>query len=350
LSNPTDPVVQSLIGAVKLSEQDAKTCVYWRLASRYAAELDFFPALYLVGPSGSGKTTIMHAMRDMPGEASDVLACTIFTMAALRDELVKYENKLFIADEFDETKPEVQYLLMARTTRSMASIPYKNALGNGKYEQVVAHIFGPSILHTRNGIDDPARSSRGIQIFTRHEDGPFTEFEPHYIEMALLEFDMSSVVYKGGRVISTWSPILEVARQLGDEDYITAINADLEVEARVLRQKAEFDNASLVLAKIVEYICERPADQRWQRIDIEAWIGRPLRFDFPYMSPLIINNVINQLGLLSKRTGGRRWLFPEPAALRLACKKRGYHDEEFEALADEDEPIQRLLDFKVADD
>jgi hypothetical protein len=345
LSNPTDPVVQSLIGAVKLSEQDAKTCVYWRLASRYAAELDFFPALYLVGPSGSGKTTIMHAMRDMPGEASDVLACTIFTMAALRDELVKYENKLFIADEFDETKPEVQYLLMARTTRSMASIPYKNALGNGKYEQVVAHIFGPSILHTRNGIDDPARSSRGIQIFTRHEDGPFTEFEPHYIEMALLEFDMSSVVYKGGRVISTWSPILEVARQLGDEDYITAINADLEVEARVLRQKAEFDNASLVLAKIVELICERPDEQRWDRLDIDNAVGRPLRFDYPYLTPVVINNVINQLGLFTERRGGRRWLWPDWRSLRLACKQRNYEDPEFNVLLDAAESWSKLMDI-----
>ena len=343
--NPTDPVVQSLIDATKLSERDARTCVYWRLGSRYAAQLEFYPALTLVGPSGSGKTTIMDSLRQMPGESSPILACTVFTMAALRDKLCEYESKLFIADEFDGVKPEVEYLLMARTTRSMSDIVYKEGLGNGKYEQTVAHIFGPTIIHTRNLIDDPARSSRSIQIFTRHEDGPFTEFNPDYVVTASLEFDMSGVIYRGGRTASTWSPVLEVARQLGDLNYLAEIQAELELEARTLRQKAEYDNASVILARIVELISQRDDEHRWDRLDIDNSIGRPLRFDFPYLTPLVVNNVINQLGLMTERRAGRRWLWPDWRSLKVACRKRNYEDAEFQGMLDAAEAWHNLMDI-----
>ena len=343
--NPTDPVVQSLIDTAKLNPRDAKTCIYWRLASRYSAQLQFFPALALVGPSGSGKTSIMDALHQMPGESSDILACTIFTMASLRDELEKYRDKLFIADEFDEVKKEVGYLMMARTTRSMSNITFKRQVGDGnKYEQVTINIFGPTILHTRNLIDDPARSSRAIQIFTRHEDGPFADFDPSYVAMASLEFDMSQVVYKGGRTISTWSPILEIAKQLEDVDYLTEIQAELALEARILRQKAEYDNASVVLAKIVECITSRLDHQRWDRIDIDYAIGRPLRLDFDYLTPLVVNNIINQMGMETERKGGRRWLLPDWRTMKAACKQRHYEDAEFDGILTLTEAWHDIMD------
>ena len=331
LLNPTDDTVYSLIDASKLSEHDARTCVYWRLAARHSEQLSFIPALALVGPAGSGKTTIMEALCSMPGESSAVTSCSILTAAATRDLLATYKDKLFVADEFDDLKPEVAHLFMARTTRSMADIVYKELVSGNKYKQAVANVFGPTIIHIRNQLDNPARSSRAIQVFTKHSDGPYGEFNSHFANLNDLEFDMGKVQTKGGRILTTWSPVLEVARQLEDYTYLAEVQAEIDLESHLLREKAEFDNATLVLSKIVEYISEHASDQ-WARIDIEAWIGRPLRFDFPYLTPLVINNVISQLGFHTERKGGRRWLYPEPMALKMAAIKRSYHDDALEEL------------------
>ena len=326
---PLQNVIESLADAAKLNEQDARTIVYWRLGSRYAPELSFYPNLALVGPAGSGKTTIMESMGMMPGEASGLHACTTLTVATARDLLASWRDKVFFADEFDSAKPDVAALFMARTTRSMAEITYKEAVTANKFKQTSVNIFGPSVLHLRNSLDDPAQSSRAIQIFTRHEDGPYPDFECDREYLDALTFDMSQVKTKGGRIVTTWAPVIEVARQVGDEPYLKVIQHEIEMEKTSLREKAEFDNASLVLAKVIEYLYERPEANRWDRIDVEAYIGRPLRFDYPYLAPLTIATTLRGLGFFTVRAGGRRWLFPDPQSLAAAKARRNFDDEKF---------------------
>lgn len=323
---PLQSTIESLADAAKLNEQDARTIIYWRLASRHAPELTFFPNLALVGPAGSGKTTIMESLEALPGESSGLHACTTLTVATARDLLASWRDKVFFADEFDSAKPDVAALFMARTTRSMAEITYKEAVTANKFKQVSVNIFGPSVLHLRNPLDDPAQSSRAIQIFTRHEDGPYPDFDCDREYLDALTFDMSQVKTKGGRIVTTWAPVLEVARQAGDEAYLRVIQHELEMEKTSLREKAEFDNASLVLAKVVEYLYERPEVNRWDRIDIEAYIGRPLRFDYPYLAPLTIASTLRSLGFYTVRAGGRRWLFPDPQSLAAAKARRSFED------------------------
>jgi hypothetical protein len=319
--------VNSLRNAAKLNEKDAKTCVYWRLGTNYLEDLDFYPALALVGASGSGKNTIMTALQLMPGKCSDLLDCSAITMAVTRDILAMHVNRTFFADEFDEARPEVEKLFMARTTRSMSIQMFKQLTGPGKYEQKAAGIFGASVLHKRALIADPAISSRTIQIFTRHEDGPYSKFIPDSAGLESLKFDMSGVITHGGRIETTWSPVLEIARQLQDTSYIEEITATLAIETRILRQKAEYDPASVILAQLIEVLLSRKTLNRWFRIDIEYEIGRIIRADYPSIAPITVNSILNNLGFLTNRSGGRRWLYPDIDTIKRAAERCNYEDD-----------------------
>ena len=349
-SAAVEAAVYSLADSAKLDIRDAKTAIYWRLASRYSQQLHFFPALALVGPAGSGKGTIMAALKVMPGETSPITDCEIITMAACRDMLAANQNRVFFADECDGLKPEVSHLFMARTNREMAEITYKEQVGtNNKYEQRTVNIFGPTVMHLRNQLDDPAKSSRSIQIFTRHADGPYPVFDADLSALSMLEFDMMHIPTTGGRVAVTWAPVLAIAEQLGDFEYLADIQALISMEMQTLRERAEYDPASVVLARIVDYICSQAPATRWDRIDIDGWIGRPLRLDYPLLNPLMVSNVISSLGFVTERRGGRRWLWATPETLKLAALKRHYKDTELDAiLASEESSKQHLNSLSLS--
>jgi hypothetical protein len=340
---PTDSTVESLIGATKLTLTYAKTLVYWRLTNPHVEQMRFIPKLALVGPSGSGKTTNMEAAKAMPGESSPIVPCALLTMATCRDLLAEWKNKLFIADEADDLRPDVNMLFMARSNREMALINYKEPISQNKYKQSVADIFGPTLIHHRNEIEDPAQSSRSIQIFTRYEDGPFTEFEADLDALNSIKLDMSSVPRYGGRELTTWAPVLYVAEQVGDHEFVREILAEMEVQKQLLREKSEYDTASLVLSMVVQVVASKTHMHRWDRIDIEHEIGQPIRDDFPNLSPLTIASTLRSLGFYTERRGGRRVLYPEKNALELAARRRNYQDTQLEKLI-RDETLDTTLD------
>lgn len=324
--------MESLSSATKLSTHDSKKAIYWRIATRYSEQLKFIPALAMVGPSGSGKTTTMEGLSRLPGESSPIYACSTLTMANCRDLLAEWKDKLFCADEADDLKPEVKFLFMARSNRDMAVINYKEAVSQNKYKQATADIFGPTIIHHRNEIEDAAQSSRSIQIFTRFEDGPFPPFEPDLEALAAITLDMANVPVYGGRAYTTWAPLLHVARQLGDEAFIAEVEAEIELQKEMLRSKAEFDNASLVLGKVIEVIASRALEHRWDRIEIDYLIGQQLRYDFPNLTPMVIGMTLRTLGFFTERRGGKLWLYPDRASLEIAARKRAYRDADLDFL------------------
>ena len=330
----TDSTVESLADCVKLSIFDAKTVIYWRLASKYSTQLHFIPKMALVGPAGSGKTTTMEAVKMLSGESSPIYTCALLTMATARDLLAEYKDKLFIADEADDLKPEVAMLFMARSNRDMSVINYKEAVGNNsaKFKQQVTDVFGPTIIHHRNEIQDPAQSSRSIQVFTHYQDGPYPPFEPDLDALASLKLDMTNVPRFGGRAYTTWAPVLHVARQVGDIEYLAAVDAQVEQDRQTLRHKAEYDTASLVLIQVIEVVLSRGDINRWDRIDVEYNVGSQLRFNYPMLSPMTVASTIRTLGLHVERKGGKLWLYPDRASLEIAARKRGYQDPELDAL------------------
>jgi energy-coupling factor transporter ATP-binding protein EcfA2 len=327
--------VDSLVDAAKLSVQDAKTCIYWRLGTKYLDELDFYPALALVGAAGSGKNTIMRALQALPAPCSGIIDCGSMSAPTARDELSKHLNSTFFADEFDNIRPEVQRIFMSRTTRDMATQIFKKLYKQKDYVQVVVNIFGATVLHKRNLIDDAAFSSRAIQVFTRHQDGPYGKFELDFTTLDAITLDMSAVILHGGRIETTWSPVLEVARQLGDEDFVAEVTKTLEIETRLLRQKSEYDHSSVILAQLIEVLLSRPTLSRWYKIDIETYIGKPIRVDYPSIVPITVNSVLNTLGFHTDRQGGRRWLYPSIEAIQIAAQRCNYHDSAIQELGSE---------------
>jgi hypothetical protein len=323
--------VLSLVEAAKLSLRDAKTCIYWRLGAVYLEKLNFYPVLALVGPAGSGKNTIMKALKSMPGGCSDITDCGLLTPAATRDELAANHNLTFFADEFDDIKPEVGRLFMSRTTREMSNQTFKKLYKPGDYRQALVNIFGATVIHKRNKIQEPAMASRSIQITTHYVDGPYGTFKIDYSSLESLYIDMTNVKEDGGRIESTWAPVLEVARQLGDISYLDLFDTERAAATKSLRQRSEYDNNSIVLAKVVEVLMAKSIN-RWSRIDIEDSIGRSLRVDYPYLVPIVVNGVLEDLGFFTERSGGRRWLYPEFEAIKLASQKCYYKDTDIDML------------------
>lgn len=327
--------VESLMDAAKLSVQDAKTCIYWRLGSKYLDKLSFYPLLALVGPAGSGKNTTMYALQRLPGKSSPITDCSQMTLSVAREELAKNYNATFFADEFDVLKPGVASIFMARYSRSNSIQSYKRQNPtNGRFEPVTVDIFGATVIHARNMIDEAALSSRTIQVFTRHQPGPYGDFKVNFDELDSIPFDLSNLKQTGGRAMVTYSPVIAIAQQIGDDDYLKNMDEIIQLEYQVLQENAEYDIASVILAKVVEIVLTRAQtlSNPWDRIDIEREIGSSIRSATEFVAPITINSNLTKLGFKSERRGGRRWLYPTPSSLKLATIRRNYKDEELELL------------------
>lgn len=329
-----------LIAATGLDEQDAKTAVYWRLGSLKIKERQTYPPLLFAGPSGSGKTSSMEAIKGMHPESAYAFSCTGVTPASSRDELAKALNMVAFAEEFDlltDVHSSIKYF-QARCDRKTSSHAFKDKTNdNGAYHPKTVELFGATVLHSRNVLSEPAMVSRSITIATRHSDKEsFPDFAvPSSTFLALYEaidweVKATGVVAKG-RLYDTWYPVLQIAAALGDQDWLDWAGEKVRWLQQRLEEAAGYDHKQLILSRIVELIADNdatPTEEIWSRLNVSTDIGEYLRRNgIPDISGWEVADTIKEFGFLTKRRGGRLWLYPTAASLFCACDSVHYEDE-----------------------
>ncbi len=330
-------LVQSFVDALKLPLNTAKQVVYYRLAASKVAESRFFPALAIVGPSGSGKSSIQRGAESMDPDSSHWIACMGITSARVRDELAKGHKKLSILEEFDQVtdlKAACGYV-QARCDVNTASLSINRQLtDNGRFVASVVELFGATILHVRDPLVDPALVSRSITLYTRHEDGDFSDplILPGWYSNALAEIDWDAPItgFRGGRIFDTWRALAQVAAGLGDEEWLEWARQHVNLLQVRLQEAAGYDLRQLILGKIVQILVRREEIHVpiWDRIGVDWEIGQPIRDNLlPHITPWQVADTVRGMGLDTERRGGKLWVEPSEASLLLACEVVGYEDD-----------------------
>lgn len=330
---------EALNDASQIGLNNALTATYWRIGSLKIKEVSKYPGLAFVGPSGSGKSTNMGALKQMDIASSVTVSCIRLSTAEARDQLAGARDLTVFCEEFDQlSDPKSAYILFhSRSDRDLSKLAVKiQSATNGPYHSETVDVFGATVVHSRNSFDDPALGSRFITLPTRHQKGPFTPYrnvgDVREIAKSLVLQDQPP---GEGRIHDTWWPVLCVAAQLDDNQWLEWASGQIKMEQEALLEAAEYDRKSVILGRIIEVVWSRSQHEvdPWFRINIHSEISEYLRVrGYPDITPWQVNSELNSLGLKTIRSGGRRWLFPTPLRLILACQKSGYEDEWIEEL------------------
>ncbi len=336
---------EALNAASLIGLNHALTAVYWRIGSLKIGQVSKYPGLAFVGPSGSGKSTNMNAMKDMDMVSTTTVSCIRLTTAEARDQLGAAKDRTIFCEEFDQLADpkSAMVLFHSRSDRNLSTLAYKaQHTDKGAFHSETVDIFGATVTHSRNDFDDPALSSRFIVIPTRHQSGPFVPFRP---QGDLREVSDSITLMDQppgkGRIHDTWWPVLCVAAQLNDSEWIEWATGQIELEQGALLEAGEYDRKAVVLGRIIEVVSKKDelrseyggSRDPWERIDLHHDVGEPLRKNgYPDLTPWQVNAAVISMGMKAVRSGGRKWLHPSPLRLALACERVGLEDDWIEGL------------------
>jgi Cdc6-like AAA superfamily ATPase len=109
-------VIPALTNATGLTLNEAKTIVYWVIATYGLKKLDCFPPLVIYGPPETGKSTILKFVTQLVN--GHVISTT--SRAEFRDQLV--DNRIVCIEEGDEVD---EALILKRYSRESGQVHIK---------------------------------------------------------------------------------------------------------------------------------------------------------------------------------------------------------------------------------
>jgi len=165
------PCVIAMQQASGLTEAQAKTCVYYAVATHRMERYDKFPQLVLQGSQGTGKTSAKDQLAPMVYRPKSINGKT---EATIRDELAQATTALI--DE-RETVSVLEDLLTQRYARETAEVVVNQQVSEGGYVPVKRNMFGATIVCKRHPFSDGAMRSRAIVIRTKRKPGNYRKVE-----------------------------------------------------------------------------------------------------------------------------------------------------------------------------
>ncbi|MDA1218953.1 MAG: hypothetical protein O2909_05860, partial [Chloroflexi bacterium] len=137
----------ALIGsATSLDEDQARTLIYFAIATYALPHLEKFPIMAIYGPAGTGKTTILDILRAVTSKPAMIDGKV--SKAVLRDLLA--ENLIALIDEADEIHEQ---WLVNRYSKQSASTVVNLHTQEGWLKQQ-NNLFGATALHRRKPFKD----------------------------------------------------------------------------------------------------------------------------------------------------------------------------------------------------
>ncbi|MFC1846147.1 hypothetical protein ACFLYM_01875 [Chloroflexota bacterium] len=155
-----------ITSACGLDANQAKTAVYWAIATHALDRQEIMPILVISGPYSSGKSTLIslirqicHQPRPLDGEMSK---------AELRDKLEV--NTTALIEEADKVDEQ---LILKRYAKQTSNTSVKRGSASQGWTSKEMTLFGGTVLHRRIPFKDPAIDSRSIAIKTSYKPGNY---------------------------------------------------------------------------------------------------------------------------------------------------------------------------------
>ncbi|MFC1986096.1 hypothetical protein ACFLWC_03780 [Chloroflexota bacterium] len=213
ISNYVNGVTQ----ACGLSINEAKTVIYYAMATHGINNINLMPMLILRGPQSTGKSTIIEILKQIVYKPTIIDGKV--SSAVLRDKL-GYETTALIeeADSIDEG------LLIRRYSRQTSNTVVKRGGAMKGFQNEQLDIFGATVLHRRVPFRDAALDTRSIVITTRYRQGGY--YMPEFTTSNLNEIAASvdwdkPLSLPDGRVSDVWRPLMYGAIACDEKDWLT---------------------------------------------------------------------------------------------------------------------------------
>lgn len=325
-----------------LSENWAKTCVYYCMATHELKLIDWMPALQLLAPPGSGKTQLMKVLMRLAYRVYLITCYDRMTSATLRNMLEKAKNRTAIIEEADlyPNRTELERYLINRASTATSALPitHQEKDSTGTTQWVTNRIFipGATIIHDRHGLDDMAAERRAITVNIRKQKGKIflKPSETQLKKLSLPKFglgllpDIFNAPETTGSGLDTWEPLIRVASSQNDDDWIGWVwgqvcefndriadgqQYELELTAFKAVIRCFMDNAGMLLVKEPQPLKD---------------ITNIVKEEFPWVRPKTIGTTLRKLGFREFRPiGGITKLITTIEEIKKIAADIGYKDD-----------------------
>lgn len=319
----------AITSACGLDNYQAKTVVYWAIATHAINKLERMPILTICGGYGTGKSTLFKVIQQIC--FSPIILDGKVTKPVLRDGL-KPNTTAFIeeADRIDED------IILKRHSRQTSKTIVKRPSGstNSPHSFVSEPMdtFGSTLLHRRQPFRDPAVDSRSITIRTIHRPGPFIMPTLSNMPIATLATNIDwtlELPITDGRAFDTWRPLLQAAWFVQDSDWIPYALKELEKAKLSLEQGQGYEINQLVVSKVIALGAVEQQGNQYSlrdRVSLHS-ISKGLKDDGHYYNSWQIGKVLNELGFQKRLSGGTEYVYLDKGYLVALANGLGIDDD-----------------------
>jgi len=240
-----DKAVHTLLTATGLSENEAKTVVYWAVATYGLEVLECFSLLLAQGQPETGKSTILKKIREL----TDAKFVSTTSPAEFRDILVKHP--VVLIEEADTANEDLLLKRYARET-GQVNIKSKGSKSSEAYTSVKGNLYGATAIHRRYALESLALQSRTIVIKTKKIDKSFssTPLEDSIKAECKTIWEAAWGEYSDynpqGRTAANWRGLVIVAKFLQDFQWLLYAEDQQQLADSLLNEDGEWEPEQLI--------------------------------------------------------------------------------------------------------
>ncbi len=312
----------AITSACGVDTNQAKTMVYWAIATHAIDKLKIMPILVLQGGHGSGKSTLMEILKQICH--SPIPIDGKVSQAELRDSLKP--NGTALIEEADWIN---ENWILKRYAKQTSSTTVKRGSASQGWTRESLNLFGATVLHRRLPFRDPAVDSRSITIKTAYKQGSYSMPTLDGAALAAIasQVDWSKTLpLPSNRAGDTWMPLFQAASIFPDIAWIQFAASELKEAIASLNVGQDYEPVKLVYLKLLSLAIDNKTQQLQQRVALKA-IEKGLKDDGEHLNSWQVGKILRDLGFEVRTIGGTRYVLVDKAHLLKVAKELGIDDD-----------------------
>ncbi len=313
----------AITSASGLDINQAKTSVYWAIATHGINKLEIMPILVSEGGHGTGKSTLMKILRQICN--APIVIDGKVSKAELRDSLQPNTTALIEeADGVDER------LILMRYARQTASTTVKRGSASKGWTREPLNLFGATVLHRREPFKDPAVDSRSITIRTVYKKqgvSPIPALGVSPLSSIAANVDWSkTLVIPDGRAADTWMPLFQAAYYCNDTAWMVYASGELIKAIANLSEGQGYEPNQYIVSKLVSLAIDPNLKQLKPRVALKD-ITNELKKEGHSLNSWQVGRILKDQGFQKKLSGGTDYILIDKAHLLDVAKRLGIDDD-----------------------
>jgi len=285
--------INGLLQATGLTDNEAKTVVYWAIATHGLNVFDCFPLLLVHGQPATGKSTILKLI----GQLTNAKFISTTTSAEFRDLLRRHP--VVIIEEADHVN---EGLLLNRYSRQTAQVDIKQPTGRGDFISESWKYFGATGMHRRYPLEDLALQSRTITIHTKKKDRTFNALSIGDMKAECRKlWDQAwenRIDYNPlSRTAINWRPLVIIAMHLEDYEFMAYAAQQQQLAEKLLNEDGEFEPEQMLTDTLYDLTHEL-SKKNVYLIDIVNHLNEIYRWK---TTPKRVAKLLRSMGYVIKR-------------------------------------------------